>query len=383
MRKSRGVFMLTFLLVLSLTLGGMAPVTQAKKKVVRYSDPIVLYVGQSHKIRNNGNKKKARWVSGKKSVVTVTQKGKLTAKKVGKTTVTMKIYSSKYIFKVEVLRRPVKKGTVNLMLGAKKTLKPGVKGKVTWKSADSRIASVTKSGKVTAKKVGKVRVTATTKVKEYQYMIAVYAPDADDNAGTGTVSTAKTKKYSYKVSLWNTDNGVYNGCPYGLFIETDNPDPKGFEIRSTDISRYVPVANYTDIPAQGTVDAGAVMVRVSGGYLCIVEFDTPGDKTISIYEKQDGEPLLGINYHTTIQDYQAAETAWYQRQIDTNKDNLTDDMTQEEKVELFRKLVDQVFTVVEQVDDTKLKQTGPYWITKVVDAAQKEAIVKRFEGMVK
>ena len=160
--------MLTFLLVLSLPLGGVAPVAQAKKKVVRYSDPIVLYVGQSHKIRNNGNKKKARWVSGKKSVVTVTRKGKLTAKKVGKTTVTMKIYSSKYIFKVEVLRRPVKKGTVNLMLGAKKTLKPGVKGKVTWKSADSRIASVTKSGKVTAKKVGKVRVTATTKAKEYQ-----------------------------------------------------------------------------------------------------------------------------------------------------------------------------------------------------------------------
>ena len=83
--------MLTFLLVLSLTLGGVAPVAQAKKKVVRYSDPIVLYVGQSHKIRNNGNKKKARWVSGKKSVVTVTRKGKLTAKKVGKTTVTMKI----------------------------------------------------------------------------------------------------------------------------------------------------------------------------------------------------------------------------------------------------------------------------------------------------
>ena len=45
--------------------------------------------------------------------------------------------------------------------------------------------------------------------------------------------------------------------------------------------------------------------------------------------------------------------------------------------------MDQVFTVVEQVDETKLKKTGTYWITKVVDAAQKEAIVKRFEGMVK
>ena len=62
----------------------------------------------------------------------------------------------------------ISKKSVTLYIGQSTALKvKGQNGKVTWKSANPKIAAVNKSGIVTAKKAGKTKVTAKVNKKNY------------------------------------------------------------------------------------------------------------------------------------------------------------------------------------------------------------------------
>lgn len=50
-----------------------------------------MYVGKTYKLKVKGTSKRAKWSSSKKSVATVTSKGKVTAIKAGKAKITAKI----------------------------------------------------------------------------------------------------------------------------------------------------------------------------------------------------------------------------------------------------------------------------------------------------
>ena len=66
--------------------------------------------------------------------------------------------------------------TVSLQRGKSTTLKlSNAKEKVTWKSSNKAVASVTSKGKVTAKKQGTATITATNKKKSYQCKVTVAA----------------------------------------------------------------------------------------------------------------------------------------------------------------------------------------------------------------
>lgn len=68
----------------------------------------------------------------------------------------------------------INKTNVTLKKGKSITLKlKGTKKKVTWSSNKKRIASVSKKGKVTARKVGKARITAKVGRKKYYCMVTV------------------------------------------------------------------------------------------------------------------------------------------------------------------------------------------------------------------
>jgi hypothetical protein len=66
-----------------------------------------LQVGKTKtlKVKNNKKNQNVTWKSSKKSIATVTQKGKVTAKKVGKTTITATIKKKKLTCKVTVTQR--------------------------------------------------------------------------------------------------------------------------------------------------------------------------------------------------------------------------------------------------------------------------------------
>lgn len=109
------------------------------------------------------------WTSSNKKIVTVTQKGKITAKKAGSATITVKAssgVSAKYKIKVVIPATGIKCSKTSLVIGRGKTYKLSYKimpssstDKVSWKSSNSKIVSVNSSGLVTGKKSGTAWIT--------------------------------------------------------------------------------------------------------------------------------------------------------------------------------------------------------------------------------
>ena len=111
------------------------------------------------------------WTSSKKSVATVDKNGKITAtSKEGTAVITVTLASGKTA-KVTVTVKMIRTTkltkvpkTLSLTTGKKYTLKPVVtpsnsQEKVTYKSSNTKIATVSSTGVITAKKIGKVTIT--------------------------------------------------------------------------------------------------------------------------------------------------------------------------------------------------------------------------------
>lgn len=98
---------------------------------------------------------------------------------------------------------------VTLQKGKKKTLKlKDATGKITWKSSKKSVAAVSKKGVVTAKKPGKVTITATNKGKKYKCTVTV-------TAGGGSGKSSKASGSGGTV-YWVPSGAVYHvsrNCP--------------------------------------------------------------------------------------------------------------------------------------------------------------------------
>jgi uncharacterized protein YjdB len=116
---------------------------------------------------------KVTWESSNTSVASVSSSGKVTAKKVGTATITCtatdgsgKKATCKITVKTPVTKIKLNKTKATVKAGKKLTLKATVTPtkaykKVTWKSSNTKVATVSSSGKVTAKKKGTVTITCT------------------------------------------------------------------------------------------------------------------------------------------------------------------------------------------------------------------------------
>lgn len=85
--------------------------TQAKTKIKLNKTKISLQRGKTYTLKVKGTKKKVKWSSNKKTIATVTRKGKVTAKKPGTAVITAKIGKKKYKCKVKVWKKTTKKPT--------------------------------------------------------------------------------------------------------------------------------------------------------------------------------------------------------------------------------------------------------------------------------
>lgn len=156
------------------------------------------------------------WTSSKKSVATVDKNGKITAtskegtavitvtlasKKTAKVTVTVKMIRTTKLTKVPK--------TLSLTTGKKYTLKPVVtpsnsQEKVTYKSSNTKIATVSSTGVITAKKVGKVTITVQSGKQKATVTLTVkkaHALKAIKNVPTKKTIT-KGKTYTLKPQLY-------------------------------------------------------------------------------------------------------------------------------------------------------------------------------------
>lgn len=98
--------------------------------------------------------------SSDKKVAKINGQGKITALKAGTTTITVSNSETETSFKLTVKKPKLNKKSVTLAKGKSFKLKvTGQVGKATFKTSNKKIASVTKSGVIKAKKKGKATVT--------------------------------------------------------------------------------------------------------------------------------------------------------------------------------------------------------------------------------
>ena len=130
---------------------------------------MTLYIGKKKQLTP---KKKGKWKSSNKKIATVSKKGKVNPKKAGKVTVTAKIGKKNYKWKITV-KKYVKVTRLRIMNVPTRKLYPGNKfklksavdpsnatnKKVTWKSSNTDVATVSQSGDVVCKKEGNVTIS--------------------------------------------------------------------------------------------------------------------------------------------------------------------------------------------------------------------------------
>ena len=162
------------------------PIVKKVTKVSLSEKSVVLVKGRSTTVKvkvspTNATNKKLKWTTSNSKVATVNQSGKITAK--GRGNATIKVIatdgSNKYATIKVTVKQPVtsvklNRNSANLKVkgNAKQktvTLKATAYPKnannkaVSWKSSNTRIATVNSKGKVTAKKRGTCYITATAK----------------------------------------------------------------------------------------------------------------------------------------------------------------------------------------------------------------------------
>ncbi len=191
----------------------------AKVKISKKKATIIK--GKTLQLKVKGTKKKAKWSSNKKSVATVNQKGKVTAKKAGKATIVAKIDKKKYKCVVTVKNPTVKldKSSANLKTGTTMALKATTNGKskrIAWKSSNPSVASVTTAGIVSAKKAGTAAITATSNGVSAHCKVTVTAPTdpvgsrtnpANPRSGV-TVQTTFGTMYFKLASTFRGENAI-------------------------------------------------------------------------------------------------------------------------------------------------------------------------------
>lgn len=177
--------LLTAIMILAMVFTLATPVTaQAKSAPKLNKTKISLNVNKSYQLEITGASKKAKWKSSNKKVAVVSKNGKVTGKKKG--TAVIKAKAGKKTLKCKVIVRakaPAKAQTksptktqantptkvklnktkISLDIGKTKKFQLKVKGtskKATWKSDNKKVATVSQTGMVTAKKKGTAVIAA-------------------------------------------------------------------------------------------------------------------------------------------------------------------------------------------------------------------------------
>ena len=91
------------ILIAVLLLGTLTDVSTAKAATPKLNkSKLTLYIGSNYTLKVKKASGKVKWTSGKKSVATVSSKGKVVAKKAGKATITAKAGTKKAACKIVV-----------------------------------------------------------------------------------------------------------------------------------------------------------------------------------------------------------------------------------------------------------------------------------------
>lgn len=284
-KKFIGVFLAVFLLT------GMLPMQGEAAAVKLNKTKTTLYVGSSVTLQVKGTSEKAKWESSKKSVATVNNRGKVTAKKAGTATITAKIKSKSFRCKVTVKNPYLNKKNITLSEGKTFQLKITGTSAKSWNSSKKAVAVVSQKGKVTAKKAGTATITCKGKNgKSYQCKVRVKSSSNNNSNNSSSLNEeqvykamiAMKSKYPEGMS-WTNDNfyawkgGIFSGG-YGC---------AGFAFAISD-------AAFGSLPARSHTDFSKIRV----GDIVRMNFD--GHSVIVLEVKSDGVVVAEGNYNSSI-----------------------------------------------------------------------------------
>ncbi len=171
MKKTKqmlALFLSILLMVTCLPLTSQAATMKMNKKSA------TILVSKTVQLKVLNTNKSVKWSTSSKKVATVSKKGLVTGKKVGKATITAKVGKKKYTCKVTV-KAGLNETKKSLVAGSTTQLKVLGESKATWKSSSTKVATVSKTGKVTAKTAGTAKITAKVGKKTYTCTITVKA----------------------------------------------------------------------------------------------------------------------------------------------------------------------------------------------------------------
>ena len=164
------------------------------------------------------------WSSSNKKIVTVTSKGKLSARKTGTVKITVTLRSGKTAwFKVKVQKSAVKTSKITgiskkitLNKGKKYTLKPVLTpvttlDKVKYSTSNKKVATVNSRGLIVAKGAGRATITVTAGRKKAKIVVTVPKVKTTKITGVKTSLTLKRgKSYRIRAKAYptNTDEKI-------------------------------------------------------------------------------------------------------------------------------------------------------------------------------
>ncbi len=182
---------LTMVMILTITYQPIDAAAATNTKPVVKASKTVISKGTKTNVKVTYNKKnvtsKAKFKTSNRKVATVSKKGVVTGKKAGTAyiTATYKGKTSKKV-KITVAQLSLNKSKVKLNVGKTAILTAKYnKKKVnpTFKSSNPNVASVNKSGKITAKKKGTVTITATYKKSKVSCKVTVSKAETGCSSG--------------------------------------------------------------------------------------------------------------------------------------------------------------------------------------------------------
>lgn len=199
---------------------------EAATKVKLNKTKATIEVGKSLTVKINGTKSKVTWTSTNKKVATVSNKGKVVAKKTGTAKIKAKVDGKTYTCTIKVkapeLEEIVNEGLdIGLIVGEKERLfyeclPPGAKMRdKIWESSDEDVAYVDEKGYVHGVSVGSTTITLSDgEGFSCEWSVVVREPKLSVDKSSITIVAGKTEtinidvEQSHKISCSSSDDTI-------------------------------------------------------------------------------------------------------------------------------------------------------------------------------
>lgn len=197
------------------------------KGAAQKSTYIVLEKGDSRILKINQKAKNVKWKSVNAKIASVNAQGKVTGKKAGITTIRCRVNGKNYYCSVKVTTPKLSESTITLEQGIKQKLTvAGTKKKVSWKSSNTKIATVDKNGYVKGQRWGSTVITAYLEDRQLKCKVKVVKEKPDFtfsiaekfNSDDETIMIRIENKGKKPLLLdmrsinWYSDDNAYSRC---------------------------------------------------------------------------------------------------------------------------------------------------------------------------